>query len=103
MASSRVIYNPPVRTEDVFIKRNFPAKITFASRTAKVFSKLFMVRSVKASNFYGAKVVESKRTVKVSQKLPFYVRFENVLISGYGPSNPAPIGIAVIGFNNYIL
>jgi len=102
MASSRVIYNPPVRTEDVFIKRNFPAKITFASRTAKVFSKLFMVRSVKASNFYGAKVVESKRTVKVSQKLPFYVRFENIQV-GYGPSNPAPIGIAVIGFNNYIL
>ena len=49
------------------------------------------------------KVVQSKRSVKVSQKLPFYVRFEQVLISSYGPSNPAPIGIAVIGFNNYIL
>ena len=58
---------------------------------------------IKESNFYTAKIVQSKRTVKVSQKLPFYVRFENVKISAYGPSNPAPIGIAVIGFNNYIL
>jgi len=103
MASSRVVYNPPVRTEDIFIKQNYPSKISFKSRTSKIFSKVFKTRSIKASNFYDAKVVESKRTVKVSQKLPFYVRFENIQISGYGPSNPAPIGIAVIGFNNYIL
>jgi len=49
------------------------------------------------------KVLTSKRTVSVSQKLPFYVSFEQILISGYGPSSPAPIGIAVIGFSNYIL
>ena len=34
---------------------------------------------------------------------PFRVRFTTVGVSNYGPSNPAPIGIAVIGFNNYIL
>lgn len=49
------------------------------------------------------KVLKSKRAVFVSQKLPFYVRFEQVLISGYGPANPAPIGIAIVGFSNYIL
>lgn len=40
---------------------------------------------------------------KVDQSLPFRVRLTNITISAYGPSNPPPVGIAVIGFNNYIL
>jgi hypothetical protein len=39
----------------------------------------------------------------VDSIIPFRVRFATVGVSNYGPSNPAPIGIAVIGFNNYIL
>jgi hypothetical protein len=35
--------------------------------------------------------------------LPFRVKFINIGIESYGPNNPPPIGIAVIGFNNYIL
>jgi len=35
--------------------------------------------------------------------LPFRVKFINIGIESYGPNNPAPIGIAVIGLNNYIL
>lgn len=35
--------------------------------------------------------------------LPFRVAFKDLGVSGYSPSNPAPIGIAIIGFNNYIL
>ena len=58
---------------------------------------------IEAKEYPIARITEKKRVVRVSQKLPFYVRFENVLIEGYGPSSPAPIGIAVIGFNNYIL
>jgi hypothetical protein len=54
-------------------------------------------------NFPIARILDKRGTVRISQKLPFYVRFENVGISGYGPSSPAPIGIAVIGKNNYIL
>lgn len=50
-----------------------------------------------------SRITEKQRVVRISQKLPFYVRFENVSIEGYGPSSPAPIGIAVIGINNYIL
>lgn len=40
---------------------------------------------------------------EVETVLPFRVRFTNIDIGGYSPSNPAPIGIAIIGFNNYIL
>jgi len=41
--------------------------------------------------------------VRLESILPFRVRFTTVGISGFGPGNPAPIGIAIIGLNNYIL
>lgn len=40
---------------------------------------------------------------KIYQKLPFRVKFINIGIEPSGPGLPPPIGIAVIGFNNYIL
>jgi hypothetical protein len=40
---------------------------------------------------------------KIEYSLPFRIRLSSVGIEGYGPNNPAPIGIAVIGLNNYIL
>jgi hypothetical protein len=39
----------------------------------------------------------------VSETIPFRIKFINIGIEGYGPSNAAPIGIAIIGVNNYIL
>jgi hypothetical protein len=35
--------------------------------------------------------------------LPFRVMFTNIDISAYSSKFPAPIGIAIIGLNNYIL
>lgn len=42
-------------------------------------------------------------TAFLSEVLPFRVSFSTITIPGYGSNNPAPIGIAVIGLNNYIL
>jgi hypothetical protein len=42
-------------------------------------------------------------TAKAIDIIPFYVRFTDIGIAGYGPGNPAPIGIAIIGVSNYIL
>lgn len=39
----------------------------------------------------------------VADVLPFRISFTNIGIGSYGPGDPAPIGIAVIGVNNYIL
>jgi hypothetical protein len=61
------------------------------------------VNSVKSYNYSIATLRKSKRYAKVDQSLPFRIRLTNITISGYGPSSPAPIGIAIIGFNNYIL
>jgi hypothetical protein len=61
------------------------------------------VNSVKSYNYSIATLRKSRRYAKVDQSLPFRIRLTNITVSGYGPSSPAPIGIAVIGFNNYIL
>jgi hypothetical protein len=42
-------------------------------------------------------------SVKVKQELPFRVKFTTIGVPSYGIGSVPPIGIAVIGFNNYIL
>ena len=61
------------------------------------------VRSLESKNYPIARISEGGRTVKINEVLPFRVRFTNIMVPGYSASNPAPIGIAVIGLNNYIL
>ena len=39
----------------------------------------------------------------ITENLEFRIRFETVTIKGYDNQNIAPVGIAVIGVNNYIL
>lgn len=48
---------------------------------------------------------KESRNTTVLQVLPFRIRFTNIGIdpAGYTPINPAPIGIAILGYNNYIL
>jgi len=61
------------------------------------------VNFVKSYDYSIATVRKSKRYARVDQSLPFRIRLTNINVAAYGPSNPAPIGIAIIGFNNYIL
>lgn len=57
---------------------------------------------------------DSKRVIKVNNKcktrqsvvlyeLPFRIRITNIIVPGYNPTNVPPIGLAIIGLNNYIL
>ena len=100
--------------------------------SAKIFNNVdYYTRSVKDSDYssvaikdvpHNAKVSYDKRSTRIKNKvsnvavisdqklevrpktfLPFRVKFTTIGIEGYGPGNPAPIGIAVIGINNYIL
>jgi hypothetical protein len=50
-----------------------------------------------------AKFLPDRRLVKINEVLPFRVRFTNVMVPGYSPTTVPPIGIAIIGVNNYIL
>ena len=69
------------------------AKITDIIHDAKVTSISYPLTTVRDIVY----------TAKAIDVIPFYVKFVNIGIAGYGPGNPAPIGIAVIGVSNYIL
>lgn len=60
------------------------------------------VRSIKTSNFFKSKIVFKSKNVKINEVLPFRVKITNIGVPSYS-SNAAPIGIAVIGYSNYIL
>ena len=53
----------------------------------------------------GYAIVEEckNRLSEVIDRIPFRIRVTNITVPGYGPTNVPPIGIAIIGFNNYIL
>ena len=40
---------------------------------------------------------------KIEEIVPFKVQFINVGVFGFSKNNPAGIGVAVIGYSNYIL
>lgn len=63
----------------------------------------FYSRSFAAKDYSNAKIYDKPGYAKVEDVLPFRIKFINIGIEGYGPNNPAPIGIAIIGYNNYIL
>jgi hypothetical protein len=59
--------------------------------------------SIKNARFFRSRVSESNYRSRINYSVPFRVKFINVGIEAYGPNNVPPIGIAVIGLNNYIL
>jgi hypothetical protein len=60
-------------------------------------------RTIESVDYPIVKISQGRRTVRINEVLPFRIKFTNIMVPGYSASNPAPIGIAVIGFNNYIL
>jgi hypothetical protein len=64
-----------------------------------------LTRDVYPIDYGIAKITNIKsHTAKFSETLPFRVKFINIGITNpYNPNSPAPIGIEVIGMNNYIL
>jgi hypothetical protein len=70
--------------------------------TAKAYN-FGVVKRVKQSDYSNAKIIFTFRKVKVDSVLPFRVKFSNTDAVTYGPGNAAPIGIAIVGFNNYVM
>lgn len=44
-----------------------------------------------------------QRMSKVIYQVPFKIRVTNITVPGYSPIDVPPIGIAIVGVNNYIL
>lgn len=69
----------------------------------KIVESLNKLKSLKSSNYSIFDIKKTKQVTAIEPVLPFRIKFVNVGIPGYSANNPAPIGIAVIGFTNYIL
>lgn len=73
------------------------ASIRFIDRPAfrtKISNKNYPISRINYKPAFG---------IRIKEELPFRIKFTNIGIPSYGPSSIPPIGIAVIGFNNYIL
>lgn len=71
--------------------------------TAVITDKKFSTKSIESSDYPRFKIIPDNRLTRIEEVLPFRVKFINIGIEGYGPSNPPPIPLQVIGFSNYIL
>ena len=78
------------------------SNISGESHTAKITYDIHAV-TPHAVDYGIAKITDIEHGVKLYSILPFYVKFTTIGIPGYGPNNVPPIGIAIVGVNNYIL
>lgn len=103
MASAVIIDIKPGYTGSVKNSDYPNSNVSGESHTAKITDIIHDAKPV-SIDYVIAKAISEEHTAKALSFLPFYVKFTNIGIEGgYGPNNPAPIGIAVIGTNNYIL
>lgn len=64
----------------------------------------YKLSDISAKNYLTSKISNVKPfNSKVDSVMPFRVKFINIGVPNYSSVNVPPIGIAVIGFNNYIL
>lgn len=71
--------------------------------TVKIFQEKNKVGFLKRADYPIVEIQSPKKSVDIIEVLPFRIRFTNIGIPSYLPPNIAPIGIAIVGFNNYIL
>jgi hypothetical protein len=102
---SRAVITEKVSANVVSVNTSDSTRASFVGESydASFSSELQKLRSVKLFSYFRSKVFDKKNSAKTFSDLPFRVRFINIGIESYGPNNPPPIGIAVIGLNNYIL
>lgn len=80
------------------------SSITSVDHSSIISNIEYSVGKIAETGYGIPKIIGYERVSRVMSVLPFRVRFTTIgLNSSYGPNNPAPIGIAIIGFNNYIL
>jgi hypothetical protein len=71
--------------------------------SVKISENLNVLKFIKQKTFSNFSLKEKRNSVTITPTLPFRIKFVNIGIVGYGPGNAAPIGIAVIGINNYVM
>ena len=65
--------------------------------------KAVIPKLISTSEYPITKINDVNYGVRIDEILPFRIRITNIGIESYGPGNVPPIGIAIVGINNYIL
>lgn len=73
------------------------------SLRTRITDKTFTSNRITSKSYAIAKITNEDRFVRFQTDVPFRVKFTTIGIESYGPNNIPPIGIAVIGYSNYIL
>jgi len=104
---SQSVIKPVTDYKVVSIKSDSPftSKIAKASNDSSIIKPIGgnKVVSITTEKTFNSSVSQTKNLASIVSILPFRIKFINVGIMTYSADNPAPIGIAVIGFSNYIL
>jgi len=102
MAKAVIVDTSKARTSTAKSTNYAIPDITGESHTAKITYDVHSATPT-AVDYAIAKITDIQHGVKLSSILPFYVKFTTIGIPAYGPNNVPPIGIAIVGVNNYIL
>ena len=95
-------YVKPIITRSRIKQKNgYISKIDYDNPiTVKIDDDLYITKFVKEKRSYKSTIEQDLGNVKINEVLPFRVKFINMGVTGY---SVPPIGIAIIGYNNYIL
>jgi hypothetical protein len=106
MATATILEKQKQKTKDIK-SVDFPiSKLSNKEKLLKSVQEVIYgkVKNIASSDFPISTLAEIKKSAEVRDVLPFRISFINIMVPGYSyPNNVPPIGIAVIGFNNYIL
>ena len=70
----------------------------------KISEKKNYFRMAKAYSYGIFNIKKTSKTIEINEVLPFRIKLTNLgITANYGPGNAAPIGIAIIGLNNYVM
>jgi hypothetical protein len=79
------------------------SRVLEQKNNVEVLKKENIVKDIKTTGYAEIKLSEYLNNASFISKLPFRVKFANIVVPGYSSNNVPPIGIAIIGLNNYIL
>lgn len=91
---------PIITRSKITQKNGYMSKIEYNSISVIVEEDLYNTNFIKEKNTYLSTIDQNLGSVKINEVLPFRVKFFNMGVEGF---TVPPIGIAIIGYNNYIL
>lgn len=92
--------NPKAKIQNI---TNTKISLTDSNFSSEIEDQAFTTENIESKNYSLIEIEDKFTTLSISEILPFRIKITNIGIGSYGPNNVPPIGIAIIGINNYIL